>query len=86
MKKILVKRLIYSDGASPDRIGGHDYDGKLSDANILGAVHEVGKTQWIGQSLWLMKCGRPIYRITVATFTQYQKSWYDLILDAVKRI
>ena len=86
MKKIIVKRLIYTDGAGPDRIGGHDYDGKLSDANILGAIHEVGKTQWIGSSLWLMKNGRPIYRITVAPFTQYQKSWYDLLFDALRRI
>ena len=86
MKKILIKRLIYSDGASPDRIGGHDYDGKLSDANILSSVHEIGKTQWIGSSLWLMKQGRPVYRITVATFTQYQKSWYDLLFDAIKRV
>ena len=86
MRKIIVKRLIYSDGAGPDKIGGHDYDGRLSDANILGSVHEVGKTQWIGSYLWLMHGGRPIYRITVATFTQYQKSWYDILLDAVRRI
>lgn len=86
MKKIQVKRLIYTDGASPDRIGEHDYDGALSDYNILCSVHEVGKTQWIGPSLWLMKNGRPIYRITVGTFTQYQKSWYNLLFDAVRRI
>ena len=86
MRKIVVKRLVYSDGCSADRIGGHEYDGALTDANILGSVHELGKTQWIGQNLWLMRCGRPIYRITVATFTQYQKSWYDLVLDALRRI
>lgn len=86
MKRILVKRLVYTNGTNPDIIGGHDYDGRLSDDNILGAIHEIGKTQWIGSSLWLMKCGRPVYRITVATFTQYQKSWYDLLLDAVRRI
>lgn len=86
MKKIIIKRLIYSNGAGTDFIGEHEYDGKLSDANILGAIHEAGKTQWIGSGLWLMRNGRPVYRITVAAFTQYQKSWYDLLLDAVKRI
>ena len=86
MKKIVVKRLIYTDGASPDRIGAHDYDGSLSDHNILCSVHELGKTQWIGSSLWLIKNGRPIYRITVEPFTQYQKSWYDLLLDMLRRI
>ena len=86
MKKVLVKRLVYIDGASPDRIGSHDYDGALSDHNILCSVHELGKTQWIGSSLWLMKNGKPIYRITVQPFVQYQKSWYDLLLDAVRRI
>ena len=86
MKKIIVKRLIYSDGAGSDFIGEHEYDGKLTDDNILGAIHEVGKTQWIGSSLWLIRYGRPMYRITVATFTQYQKSWYDLLLDALRRV
>ena len=86
MKKVLMKRLVYTDGASPDRIGGHDYDCSLSDHNILCSVHEMGKTQWIGSSLWLMKNGRPIYRITVESFTQYQKSWYDLLLDVLRRI
>lgn len=86
MKKVVVKRLVYTDGSSHDRIGGHEYDGSLSDYNILCSVHEVGKTQWIGSSLWLMKNGRPIYRITVEPFTQYQKSWYDLLFDALRRI
>lgn len=86
MKKVMVKRLVYTDGASPDRIGGHDYDGSLSDHNILCSVHEVGKTQWIGSSLWLMKNGRPIYRITVTTVTQYQKSWYNNLMDSIRRV
>lgn len=86
MKKVIVKRLVYTDGASAEKIGNHEYDGALSDHNILCSVHEVGKTQWIGSALWLMKNGKPIYRVTVATFTQYQKSWYDLILDALRRM
>ena len=86
MKKIMVKRLVYTDGAGPDRIGAHAYCGELSDMNILGSVHEIGKTQWIGENLWLMRNGHPIYKITVATFTQYEKSWYDLLFDALRRI
>ena len=86
MKKIIIKRLVYTDGVGADRIGAHDYDGALSDHNILCSVHELGKTEWIGASLWLMKNGRPVYRITVQPFYQYQKSWYDLLLDAVRRI
>lgn len=86
MKKIIVKRLVYNDGNGKEIIGATEYGSYLTDANILGAVHEKGKTQWIGSSLWLMKNGRPLYKITVAPFTQYQKSWYNLFIDAIRRI
>lgn len=86
MKKIIVKRLIYRDGNGNEIIGNTEYNGNLTDANILGAVHEVGRTQWIGQTLWVMKCGRPIYSISVVLFTQYQKRWYESLLDAVRRV
>ena len=86
MKKIAVKRLIYSDGNGNSYIGGETFDGTLDDFNILCALHEVGKTAWIGKSLWSMRAGVPTYRITVETFYQYQKRWYELLLDAVRRI
>lgn len=86
MKKVIIKRLVYSDGTSAVRFGATEYDGKLSDDNILGAIHEVGKTQWIGESLWLMRNGIPFCRITVEAFPQYTKSWFDLLIDAVRRI
>ena len=86
MKKITVKRLVYRDGNGNTKFGGVEYDGALTDDNILGAVHEVGKTQWIGEGLWLMRNGVPIYRITVEPFYRYQKSWYNLLLDALRRI
>lgn len=86
MKKILIKHLIYTNGAGEVTIGATEYNADLTDENILGAIHEVGKTQWIGRSLWLMKQGVPAYKITVETFTQYEKNWFDLIIDAVRRI
>ena len=86
MKQIKIKRLIYTDGQGNTLIGGHEYDGALDDFNILGAVHEIGKTTWIGNSLWALRAGVPAYRITVETFYQYQKRWYELVLDAVRRI
>ena len=87
MKKIQIKRLIYtSDWTGEEFIGAIEYDRRLSDYNILGSIHEVGKTQWIGSNLWLMKDNIPCYKITVASFTQYIKSWYDWLLDAIRRI
>lgn len=67
MKKMKVKRLVYSKlGSSEVIYGGEEYDGNLTDDNILGAIHEVGKTEWhptnwIGpgdkweNELWLLK-------------------------------
>lgn len=87
MRKIMIKRLVYTCGRTGEEfIGANEYDGKLSDDNILGAIHEVGKTQWIGESLWLMRNGIPSCRITVEAFPQYTKSWLDLLIDAVRRI
>lgn len=86
MKKIITKRIVYHDGNGKAIIGGIEYNGKLSDENILGAIHEVGYTKWIGSSLWAMKNGVPVYRLTVEPFVQYQKSWYDLVLDTIRRV
>ena len=86
MKKVIVKRLVYSMGYGDVKYGAIEYDGRLSDDNILGAIHEVGKTQWIGSNLWLMRRNVPLYKITVEAFPQYTKSWYDYIIDAVRRI
>lgn len=86
MKKVIVKRLAYTMGYGDVKYGSVEYDGSLSDENILGAIHEVGKTQWIGSSLWLMRGNVPLYKITVETFPQYTKSWYDYLLDAIRRI
>ena len=86
MKKIQTKRLVYIDYRGDEYIGGIEYSGTLSNENILGSIHEVGKTTWIGDTLWLLRDGVPSYRITVQPFTQYQKHWYETVLDAVRRI
>ena len=86
MKKVIIKRLAYTMGYGDVKYGSVEYDGSLSDENILGAVHEVGKTAWMGETLWLLVEGAPTYRIDVEKFYQYTKSWFDLLLDAVRRI
>ena len=80
MRKITVKRLMYhSPNSGRVIIGGCTYDGNLTDENILGSVHELGKTQWINGQLWLMRDDDLLYRITVESFTQYQRTWFDTL-------
>ena len=87
MKKVIVKRLVYHSLASGEIFyGATEYDGNLTDENILGAFHEVGKTAWVNGALWLIRGEDLLYRITVEEFPQYTKSWYDLLLDAIRRI
>lgn len=87
MKKTTIKRLVYYSPASGSVFyGGEEFDGHLTDENILGAIHEVGKTAWYNGSLWTIRGNDLIYRITVEEFVQYTKSRLDLILDAIRRI
>lgn len=87
MKKTIIKRLVYHSPASGEVFyGGEEYDGHLTDENILGAIHEVGKTAWYGDSLWTVRGNNLVYRITVEEFIQYTKSKLDLLLDAIRRI
>lgn len=86
MRKIKIKRLVFTDGLGESIIGAEEFDGTLDNYNILNAVHEVGKTAWYGSSLWYLKDNAPKYRITVETFYQYQKSWYNLAYDSIRRI
>lgn len=87
MKKVIVKRIVYSSPASGETFyGATEYDGNLTDENILGAFHEVGKTAWVNGALWVIRGDDLVYRITVEEFPQYTKSWYDLLLDAIRRI
>lgn len=87
MKKIIVKRLMYRSPASGDTFyGGETFDGNLSDDNILGAIHEIGKTTWVGDQLWAIRGNDLVYQITVEEFVQYQKRWFELLWDQIRRI
>ena len=86
MKHTRVKRLVFTNQYGGGYIGADEYDYKLSDDNILGAFHEVGKTVWQGRQLWMLLDDKPTFRVTVEVFDQYQKRWYEQILDAISRI
>ena len=95
VKKIVVKRLIYSSNyhtlwgeqlSSEVMIGGEEYDGNLSDNNILGAIREIGKWDWASSyGNCLVRSDGKMY-VRVHIFYQYQKSWYNLLSDSIKRI
>ena len=95
MKKIIVKRIIYApnysalwrEQLSDDiSIGGEEYDGKLTDYNILGAMVEVGKWSWASSYGDCLVRADGLQYAKVHTFYQYQKSWYNLLWDWVRRI
>ena len=73
--------------------GGEEYDGNMTDENILGCIHEVGKSYFYDRGytagpsyLILLKNGCITHKVTVETFYQYQKSWYNLLWDWIRRI
>ena len=92
MKKIKVKRLVYHHlGTNEITYGGEEYDGSLTDDNILGAIFTMGKHEWTPNfdhiAMYQYNTnGDLVYHISVETFYQYQKSWYDLLADTIKRI
>lgn len=90
MKKITVKRLLYRDIASSEIFyGGEVYDKHLTTYNILGSIFTAGRHQWCstGRSIFQFdRNGEMQYQIYVGTFVQYQKSWYNLLSDNIKRI
>lgn len=87
MKKTIVKRIMYHSPASGETFyGATEYDGNLTAENILGAFHEIGKTQWVNGHLWVVRDGQLIYRLSVEDFVQYTKTRFDLFLDAIRRI
>lgn len=89
MKRIIVKRLLYRDvNTNHVYYGGEEFDGHLTAHNILGSIYVIGKYVWCNDhSLYqLNENGIPIYQIYVNQFEQYQKSWYNLFWDWVRRI
>jgi hypothetical protein len=89
MKKIITKRLLYKSMLTGEiHLGATEYDGHLTNENILGAIYTIGEHIWYNDySLYqLDNTGMPIYQIYIEQVEQYQKSWYDLLIDEIKRI
>jgi len=90
MRKIKVKRLVYKHLATNEiTYGGEEYDGNLTDDNILGAIFTLGKHEWCPDGCGMYQLnqkGELVYRIWIETFYQYQKRWWELLADAVRRI
>ena len=90
MKKIATKRLIYSSSyhklweeqlSSAVAIGGEEYDGELSDTNILESIREIGKWDWTSSyGDCLVRHDGQLY-VRVQVFYRYEKSWYDKIKE-----
>lgn len=83
MRKVWKKRVIYYRPWTQDVFyGGEEYDCALSDNNILGSIHTVGKTVWLYENdpcydaeLWLLRplpqnpnVKLPAYKIEVEEF------------------
>lgn len=89
MKKIQIKRVCLVSPTGERMDFAQDFIGTLSDEAVLGTFHEIGKTIWIGESLYKIQRNEGIirhYRYEVYPVTQYVKSWYNVLLDAVRRI
>ena len=90
MKRIKVKRLLYKSLLTGEvHLGAAEYDSHLTNENILGVIYEVGKHEWHPgmEGIYQVNANDElVYRITVETFNRYQKSWYNLLWDWVRRI
>ena len=90
MKRMITKRLLYRNMATNELYyGATEYDGHLTNENILGAIYEVGKYEWCPYGLSLYQKnqnGDLVYQIYVEQFEYAVKSWYNLLADSIKRI
>lgn len=90
MKRVITKRLLYRNMNTNELFyGAEEYDGHLTNENILGAIYEVGKHEWCPHCLSLYQKnqnGELVYQIYVEQFEYAVKSWYNLLSDSIKRI
>lgn len=90
MKRVVVKRLMYRDMRTNHIFyGGEEYDGHLTNENILGAIYTLGKHEWCPgyHGLYqLNQNGEIVYKIMVQAFEYAEKSWYNLFWDWVRRV
>jgi hypothetical protein len=90
MKRIITKRLLYRNIYTNELFyGGEEYDGHLTNYNILGSIYVIGKHEWCPYCLSLYQRnqnGDFVYQIYVEQFEYAEKSWYNLFWDWVRRI
>ena len=94
MKKIMKKRVIfYCPWTEELVIGAEEFDGTLSDDNILGAFYETGKTAWCPthqdyDELWYLKEYKnlrvPYYKIEIEKFYVEVPTFWDKIKEALR--
>ena len=94
MKKIMKKRVIfYCPWTEELVIGAEEFDGTLSDDNILGAFYETGKTMWCPthsdyDELWYLKEYKnlrvPYYKIEIEKFYIEVPTFWDKIKEALR--
>ena len=94
MKKIMKKRVIfYCPWTGEKIIGAEEFDGTLSDDNILGAFYETGKTAWCPthpdyDELWYLKEYKnlrvPYYKIEIEKFYVEVPTFWDKIKEALR--
>lgn len=89
MRKTQIKRVCLVSPTGERMYFAQDFFGSLSDNTILSVFYEIGKTVWIGNTLYKLQHEQGVirhYRYEVYPVTQYTKSWCDWLLDAVRRI
>ena len=91
MRKIKTKRLVYSHNpnfATIDAYGGVEYDGRLSDENILGVFYEPGYWDWSPHWKNVLESHKDSlsWYMKVGTFYHYEKTKLELIIEAIVRI
>lgn len=89
MKFIKKKRIVlYCPWTDEVIIGGEEFDGSLTDDNILGLYHEEGKTAWLpthpdGLELWsgIIKNGVRFYcyKVYVDDFYIERPTFWDKV-------
>ena len=89
MKKIQIKRVFLVDEANNCLIIPQDFLATLSNDVILGALYQPPRDIWIGNSLYHTIHQNGMirhWRYEVVLVTEHEKSWYNHLIDAVRRI
>lgn len=89
MKRNKIKRVfLISEDHKEIAVIPQDFLGTLSDEAILDGLYTVGCDVWIGNTMYhISHQGGMIrhLRYEVVPVVQYEKTWFDYLLDAVRR-